>query len=522
MNRNVRTVAAALGVTTISILRILRPFISSKHDLLYHWSGSTAWLFIPALLDIAIFWAALVALLFAAERNTQLRSMTWSAILCFGPFVALENVIVVSGHDLPYALDLTLFAGACCLYLFLTFWWWPRHQPALNTAVTRTSKVFAFIAVSGFGILCQTTWCGWQARWLNTQSPRPPAAITAAAKPPVIWILLDELSYQQLYEDRYPGLALPAFDRLAAQSSVFTHVVPAGFRTKYVLPSLFNGVPADDLHVNAAGRLTALHEPNTTQWHRFDQHDTVFQDALSAGYNTALSGWYNPYCRILPDVLNQCFWIFHNETPHGNRTARNWLKAMTRPFQELTESAETHRLLHITPDLQLHIADYQQLYTAGDQLLNDPAGKFIFLHMPIPHPEGIWNRATNQFATRPMSYIDNLALADKYIAHVEALLTANGQWDSATIVIMGDHSWRTSGMWTSSSVWTPEDQKASHGAQFDDRPAYIIKFPNQKQGTRIDTPFPAVDTRLLIDSLLRQQLHSPSELATWVAAHPPH
>ena len=47
-------------------------------------------------------------------------------------------------------------------------------------------------------------------------------------RPRVIWILFDELSYQQVYERRLPGLQLPAFDALAAQATVFTHAVPAG------------------------------------------------------------------------------------------------------------------------------------------------------------------------------------------------------------------------------------------------------------------------------------------------------
>ena len=39
----------------------------------------------------------------------------------------------------------------------------------------------------------------------------------------------------------------------------------------------------------------------------------------------------------------------------------------------------------------------------------------------------------------------NLALCDDYLGHVRKELEDNGTWDSTTLVLMGDNSWRTSG-----------------------------------------------------------------------------
>ena len=66
--------------------------------------------------------------------------------------------------------------------------------------------------------------------------------------------------------------------------------------------------------------------------------------------------------------------------------------------------------------------------------------------MAVPHPGGIYNRSTRTFSTLNATYIDNLALADSYLAHVRSLLKAQGKWDSSAVVIMGDHSWRTKGV----------------------------------------------------------------------------
>ena len=42
--------------------------------------------------------------------------------------------------------------------------------------------------------------------------------------------------------------------------------------------------------------------------------------------------------------------------------------------------------------------------------------------MPIPHPYGFYDRKKKAFSTTHTSYIDNLALADGYLAHIRQLL----------------------------------------------------------------------------------------------------
>jgi arylsulfatase A-like enzyme len=135
--------------------------------------------------------------------------------------------------------------------------------------------------------------------------------------------------------------------------------------------------------------------------------------------------------------------------------------------------------------------------------------------MPIPHPYGIYDRSKNAFAAHATSYIDNLALCDQYLAHIRHLLEHQNQWDSTTLIVMGDHSWRTSFVWADSAYWTDEDAAASHNGEFDDRPAYIVKLPHQQAAARIDQPFATIHTRALLDSLLRGQIHTPDDLQTW-------
>lgn len=162
------------------------------------------------------------------------------------------------------------------------------------------------------------------------------------------------------------------------------------------------------------------------------------------------------------------------------------------------------------------IIDFEILSSSADQLVADPSEDFLYLHMPIPHPPGIYDRRRATFGTSHTSYIDNLVLADQFVAHIRQMLEQRGQWNSSAIVIMGDHSWRTKLVWVSSDKWTAEDEAASHGGQFDDRPAYIVKLPNQQKSARIDDRFDAVRTRALLDGIITNSIKTPEDLAAWV------
>jgi hypothetical protein len=291
-----------------------------------------------------------------------------------------------------------------------------------------------------------------------------------------------------------------------------------------IIPSLMTGEPVDDIRPSANGRRLLMHDPVTKTWSQFDQRNSVFQDALNGGYRTAVAGWYNPYCRILSDVLDSCFWTFGVLTPNGMLSTTTTLKAnMIEPLLYAAGSGTANHLLSLVrriPDLSpralaLHISDYQALLDASDRILDDRSANFVFLHLPVPHPLGMYHRATGKFALSHSSYIDNLALADKCLAHLRSKLESSAEWDSSTVVVMADHSWRTKLIWKVLPGWTEEDEIASQGGKFDDRPAYIVKLPHQRVGTRIEEPYAALNTRKLFDALMTQKIRYPEDLSLW-------
>lgn len=532
--RWLRSITSALGVTTLCCFWIVGPLVSPSHAAIYHWSGPVSTLFIPATMDFLCIWSLFSFLLFASQLPGRLAVTIWAATMVFVPLAATESFFLFKDWHLAHWISISLLCLGILLFLLFLVLFSSVGETRIRRLQSLTTNVLLVVAVCGGLVLLQLVWFGWQARRLNSRQELH-AAETLVRSPKagpsrIIWILLDELSYKQVFGQRYPGLKLPAFDELAAQATVFSNVRPAGIMTDIVMPSLISGVPVDGIHASSSGDALTLHNPQTRRWQAFDAHDTVFNDALEAGYATAIAGWYNPYCRILPQVLDQCYWTYDelsaNRMLSRASLARNFLNPLLLSSSLMNHLPSSFATGDTSGDLlaRLHILDYRQISDAADKILRDPSMSFIFIHMAIPHPGGIYSRATHSFATRDSSYLDNLALADSYMAHVRTLLEASGQWDPSAVIIMGDHSWRTRQLWMSASDWTREDQLASHG-QFDDRPAYIVKLPEQKEGSRLNLPFAAVHTRMLFDGIMQKQITSSQELSAWVSVldhTPPH
>jgi len=534
----------AFGLTNLFLLALTGPFISPDRDLVYHLIGASGPIVLPILAYIALLWLLLTLLLVLAERSAKhpaspeqpdappayLRIFIWTSLVLAIPWSLLYTASGPLDWPIPAWVHLLIAAAILAITLFAATRrrafapFFNRLQPPIETGL-------GFLAITTLLIFFQFLWAGFSSRNLNPPTllhhPTTQPVAASPTHPRILWIVLDELSYDQIYEHRFPGLSLPAFDQFAAQSTSFTHVIPAGEYTRAVLPALLTGIPTNHIRVSAHGDLLALHNPVDKQWRPFDPHQTVFQDALNHGYRTGVAGWYNPYCRIFPNVLDRCFWTYREFTPAELSSTATTAANLLVPLQILLQAAHhALSLLHLaTPvaapasdaqnDLHQHTADYQSLLTAGDSLLADPSTDFTLLHIPVPHPSGFYDRRRHAFAAARTSYLDNLALADLYLAHVRQQLESTNQWDSTAVLIMGDHSWRTSFVWLKSSSWTPEDNQASHGGEFDDRPAYLLKLPRQHQPARIDDPFDAVRTRALLDALLTGTLQTPTDLNRW-------
>jgi membrane-anchored protein YejM (alkaline phosphatase superfamily) len=162
-----------------------------------------------------------------------------------------------------------------------------------------------------------------------------------------------------------------------------------------------------------------------------------------------------------------------------------------RPFQRLgiqLVSTELADRRSCDFDVRQRLQTYLNLQQHALELLKQDQADFIFLHLPIPHSPNIWSRVNDDYARGcGSSYLDNLALADRTLGNMMAILRQSPRWNDTTVIVQGDHSWRIM-LWNWLPAWTEEDDQASRG-EFDPRPALLIHNAGQTQ--------PATDGRAL-------------------------
>jgi hypothetical protein len=344
----------------------------------------------------------------------------------------------------------------------------------------------------------------------------------------VVWILFDELSYRQVFEHRQPGITLPAFTKLAGESVTFSQLSPVGYETERIIPSLLLGQPVIDVKGDGGGRMLLRHRSDAP-WQGFDQNATIFAAARRQGWGTGVAGWYNPYCRILNTVLDRCYWTFSQSVAgelFGRLSSRqsSWQNAR----DGLPLAGRFEALWHHEPPNQALHDDYRNLLHAGEALIQDPDIRLAFIHMPIPHPPGLFRNPAAS-GDDAFDYLGNLMLADQAMAQFLNTL-ANSQAAADTVLIVSsDHSWRVP-TWRGVLGWTRAEERATNGGVFDQRPVLMVRFPqnaealpkaqqagaDQRSG-KIDHPEREMIVHRLMLDLIEGKVHTPED---WIATLP--
>jgi len=322
--------------------------------------------------------------------------------------------------------------------------------------------------------------------------PSPPAAQNPRAR--VIWVILDELSYDQTFEHRAPDLKLPNFDALAAQSDVYTHVQPVAFFTDLAVPSLLAGEQLDSLHYDFS-RGAQFHFVDTNTYHALDVPNTLIGQAQANQWNVGIVGWWNPYCMIFAGYTQSCHWLY-TDWSYGR------MRAKYTPLENFEHWA--HGFYRQTPGahlLKVRIQENQDLSEWSQQLLHDDRMDLLFIHLAMPHAPYVYDRHTGQATVNVgSSYMDGLALADKTLGELMKTAEASPRWSQTTFIVQGDHSWRTP-IWKQ-ETWTEEDNTISSGGRFDDRPALVVHHPGQAQNRQIANPTPLLHVHDLIQQIV--------------------
>jgi hypothetical protein len=349
----------------------------------------------------------------------------------------------------------------------------------------------------------------------GTMAVNQDPSLPGAAGNRIIWVLFDELSYDQTFDHPQPGIELPAFDHLRDQSFSFSNIRPAGFYTDQIIPSLFLGQQIELVRRTPDGQLIYKTKDNQ-QKRQFDPRETIFNTARAEGWSTGLAGWLIPYCRFMGSVLDSCFWNRNDDSllePFGASEDKSMLaNAAAIPVWAWANiTGDTHEFN------AEHLANYRELMRHAELLIDDSRLRFLYIHLPVPHPPGIYDRRKGRLRAGG-SYLDNLVLADQAAATLLSEIDATPSASRTTLIVSSDHSFRIS-LWKSTKGgWTDEDESAT-GGRFDDRPVLMIRFPGHAAGASISASVDEMLEHDMLDAMLRGQMKTADDFTGFLAQH---
>jgi hypothetical protein len=330
----------------------------------------------------------------------------------------------------------------------------------------------------------------------------------------IIWILFDELSYDQTFEHPAAGMRLPNFDRLRTESISFSNLKPVGYETSRIIPSLLVGASFEEFRSTIDGRLS-YKDQALRRWTAYDANATLFGVARQNGWKTGADGWFIPYCGILGSAVNVCYRdsgiLLPTEEFGASEKMSVLANAAIVPNQFLAALTQEKKSL-----AEQHIETYQTVMAHTQALIEDQQLRFVFLHLPVPHPPGIYDR--QRHALRPGGdYLDNLVLADDTLGTLMREIDATASASQTTVIVTSDHSWRIR-LWKSAGDWSAEQERVS-GGRFDDRPVLLIHFPGKNSGQDIHAGLSEMIEHDMIADMLRGQINNQEDVAAYLSQH---
>ncbi len=528
----------AAGVSLLLILPYFFPLILPDHLAVYHHYLSLNSLIGGLLLDLLMLLLAGVGLLALLHRLPQRAKELAGA--CLAGILIWRMASFAIGQVTPSVLDRTndlsdlaaqsrilgmdaflahhiqhillIFLALCIVLTFI-------YRPGARFVVRAVRLAVAALGFSLLWIIPSLLYLSWGLH-PTMAFDRSRSVPTPRVEKRVVWILMDELSYNLVFDHAVAGETFPNLWQLRAQSISLRNIEPAGLRTERIVPSLLLGRQINRIRSTANGDLL-VPDPTHTHWVHYDPADTLFGLAQTTGWNPGVAGWYNPYCRIFESVLTACSW-------------RPGIHVLT-PFEQIGASANHSTFVNAlviprhyagrlmapgtgstSPALLRHdIRDYQTVMQNAQELIGNGRVGFVFIHLPVPHPPGIYNRKTHQICACG-NYLDNLVLADDSLGALMHAIQATPWAGETTVIVSSDHSWRVP-LWKQSPDWTAEEQQVSQG-RFDARPVFLVHFPGQTTGQEIHALEPELVEHDAVAALLKQRVQDADSLVHFLQA----
>jgi hypothetical protein len=225
-------------------------------------------------------------------------------------------------------------------------------------------------------------------------------------------------------------------------------------------------------------------------WERFNAQASLFGMANQQGLTTSIVGWYIAYCPVFAGIATECYWSNEDAQDRGpTQLDASYAENVWFPLRILVEQIVSPRRAWADVaawNAEGHIESVKDVSQHALQTIDSSNADIIYLHIPAPHPPAFWDRRTGTYAFGG-SYLDSLDFSDRLLGQILDRLEAQPRWAATTLIVHGDHSWRTE-MWRPLPGWNAEDERISHGGQFEPRPLLMIHQPGQQSAATVAKP----------------------------------
>ncbi|HVN92353.1 MAG TPA: sulfatase-like hydrolase/transferase [Terracidiphilus sp.] len=478
----IKRIAQAWGFAAIVLLPGYIDLTSSLGDERMHVPWPLTRLVLGQLIDLAIVGFVFAGILAILRRLKAWQQIRWFVLALFPVYLLVCNLRIFPfrvSYSLVVMIAIVWFAVLAAVIFRAPLI--AAKLYAFGSAVLSGAVVFAVVMTAQ--LVSVAFWHpGIQA--FSGDIPSEPAN-----RPRLVWIIFDELAYMPVFEDRDATLDLPNFDRLRSQSTVYSDVTPIGYHTRLVVPSLLLGRVVIKSTITAQNRFL-VRTVDDPHWEPFDASASVFGFARQLGVTSTIVGWYLPYCSIFAGAATDCYWS-NDDTEDGAPPAVNanlgddvWFPLRVAAEQLIAPRAAVDDVAHW--ESLSHVASVEDIGQHALNALADNQADMIYLHLPTPHPPAFWNRRSHRFGVGG-SYLDSLDYSDRLLGQILDTLEAQPRWAHTTLVIQGDHSWRT-GIWRTAPGWSEEDERISKGGQWDPRPLVLIHAAGQTNAVTVASP----------------------------------
>lgn len=525
-DRMLRDATISLSLANLCFVKVWGRVLSGTGSYFNEFPVAYAGILLDVLVLAGLFFAA--ATIVRLSRKQSLRKLARGAFLLVTMTIVNGVVsLIVTLSPINFqsllgrtAIYLATVGFAVCLILAsLSF---QKHILYIGPRIALILMPFVIVTFA------QTLWRLTEQSAVAHAEDKPFSVLAGRHEPAtrVVWLIFDEMDQQVSFDGRPPGLELPELDRLRSQSVYAANAYPPSPLTYMSMPALIDGrlvaqvipMQSDQLMVKFDG------EDRPVSW---NNQPSVFSRAHQLGFTTAVAGWCHPYCEILGSSLSKC------DEVKGKNNDEVTLKAtMVIQFQRLVATVPLVPQFAIpaiqrvgfinqfvtSGERQKYIARYKRVFEASSKAATDAKLDLVFVHYPIPHPPGIYDRVQNDFSSQSgTGYIDNLKLVDRTIGELRQELEVSGLWESTTLIVSADHWWRTE-MWRAGPFWTPQDE-AIAADKMDHRVPFIVKLAGQHDQLTYTNSFNTVVTQELVLALMKGDVVDSNGVANWLDKH---